>query len=784
MMTLPGRLRFSLIASAGVLLLITCGGLAVPQDLATLENGRVRLTFNQRTGLFDVTPVSGGVFRLVGAGPTFQSDGRTLSAHDAKEIEVHREDLSDQLGNGEKLVVRYSFSGNPAVVRYELCLYRDKPWISVTAYFPPGDYALSDVSLVQGKVHALGAFKSRIYINSGGAGGDTGVWELGMRRWESANLSVLFEPHVHDALSLGFYSFYRASASVISQYLGPDEIGVDAIVHYHGYRPRGEELRTESLLLNLGQNPLGMLEEWADAAVKIGRPKFIHDTRTSYINTWYAIGNKATEQYGLDQAKILRNSVLYHYGVTFVELGEWQKQRYGPGDSGDELGFGETEEDPTLYPHGVAWLCNQYHTLGFGCSYGTNYAYAALETSTAKKNPPWLIKQDLSRLDFGYAIDFTHPAAQKWLYDLYHRAAAMDAKWVWSDFDGGPTRGKLYDPNKIMRFEDIREGMKSIRNAVGPNTFIHRFCCGPYFPQFGLADRVRTGNDMAGIGDWEGLKAIVRQLAGTYMLHQRFWINDSDPIFVGAREYIHNYGAGPIRPDTAIEDEVRMRLQLQVSSGSFMSLGENLEDYTPEKIRLLTLVLPSYGQAARPLDLFENNTPEVHDLAITRDWEQWHVLMLQNWNNWDKTYDIRFSDLDLDASRNYWIFSFWDQSFLGEFRQGANLTVRARKGETFSIREARRTPWVLGTDLHLTQGGVELEDVRYDDSSARLSGVARRHAGALGRVVAFVPPGYKLRSATGAYSLDPQPSGAAVVHLELKFADETAPWSLTFEKSE
>jgi hypothetical protein len=784
MMTLSGRSRFLLIASAGVLLLMTCGGLAVPQDLATLENRRVRLTFNQRTGLFDVTPVSGGVLCLAGAGPTFQSDDRTLSAHDAKGIEVHREDFSDQLGNGEKLVVRYSFSGNPAVVRYELCLYRDKPWISVTAYLPPGDYALSDVSLVQGKVHALTAFKTRIYVNSGEAGGDTGVWELGMRKWQSANLSVLFEPQVHEALSLGFYSFYRASASVISQYLGSDQIGVDGVVHYHGYRPRGEELRTESLLLNLGPNPLGMLEEWADAAVKVVRPKFVHDTRSGFINTWYAFGNKATEQMELEQARILRNSVLYHYGVNFVELGEWQKQRYGTGDYGAELGFGETEEDQTLFPHGVAWLCKEYHALGLGCSFGANYAYAALETSTAKRDPSWLIKEDLSRLNFGYPIDFTHPDAQKWVYDLYHRAAAMDAKWVWSDFDGGPTRGKLYDPNKIMRFEDIREGEKSIRKAVGPDTTFDRACCGPYFPGIGLVDRQRTGDDIVGIGDWTGLKERVRQLAGTYMLHQRFWINDPDPIHVGARECIHNEGAGPIRPDPSIEDEVRMRLQLQVSTGSFLTLGENLEDYTPEKIRLLTLVLPSYGQAARPLDLFENNTPEIHDLAIARDWEQWHVLMLQNWNNWDKTYDIRFADLDLDASRIHWIFSFWDQTFLGEFRQAAKLTVRARKGETFSIRQARRTPWVLGTDLHLTQGGVELEDVRYDESSARLSGVARRHAGALGHVVAFVPPGYKLRAATGAYSLDPQPSGAAVVHLELKFADETAPWSLTFEKSE
>jgi hypothetical protein len=335
-----------------------------------------------------------------------------------------------------------------------------------------------------------------------------------------------------------------------------------------------------------------------------------------------------------------------------------------------------------------------------------------------------------------------------------------------------------------MIFEDIREGLKSIRSAVGPDTFIHRFCCGPYFPGIGLVDRVRTGNDMVGIGDWQGLKDVVRQLAGTYMLHQRFWINDPDPLFIGAREYVHNYGAGPIHPDPSIEDEVRMRLQFQVSSGSFLTLGENLEDYTPEKLRLLTLVLPSYGQAARPLDLFEHNTPEIYDLGITRDWEQWHVLMLQNWSDWDKTYDIRFSNLGFDALRTYWIFSFWDQAFLGEFGQSVTLRVGARKGATYSIREARETPWVLGTDLHLTQGGVELEGVRYDASTGELSGIAHRHAGAQGHVVAWMPSAYKLRSATGAYRLVAQPSGAAVVHLELRFEGEAVPWSLTFEKPE
>ena len=45
-------------------------------------------------------------------------------------------------------------------------------------------------------------------------GGNSGVWELGLRRWESAALSVLYDPNVQEAIMMGFYSFYRAEARV------------------------------------------------------------------------------------------------------------------------------------------------------------------------------------------------------------------------------------------------------------------------------------------------------------------------------------------------------------------------------------------------------------------------------------------------------------------------------------------------------------------------------------------------------------------------------------------
>jgi hypothetical protein len=752
------------------------------QDQVVLDNGLVRVSFDQRTHLFEAYSLLGSPLRLIGAGPAFQKDGQTISATEADSVETRRESAQDQIGQGEKLVVGYHFKAGIPDLRYELTIYRDRPWVSVTSYFPRGAYRLGDFEAVRGKLLVQDAFKSRIFVCSGEAGGDSGVWELGMRQWSSGALSVLFEPKVQDAVGLGFYSFHRASTSVITRYLSSTEVGVEAAAHYFGYQPQDEELRTESLLMNFSRDPLKILEEWADAGVKVVQPKFNHDTRMGVLNPWYIYGNEITEAGALEQSKLLHDSIFPRYGIRSVIAGEWQKQRNELGDVGDSLGFGEDQEDAHLFPHGFKFVCDRIAQLGLTPAYGFNYAYAALQSSTLKKHPSWVIQTDLSRLDFGYPFDFTNPEARKWLYDLAHWATELRAGYLWTDFNGGPTRGTLHDPKKIMGFEDIREGLRAIREGAGPGVLRDYICCGPYFPSIGLTDRARTGNDMSAPGDWDGLKAIARQLAAMYMAHQRFWITDSDAIFVGGGNAVHDPGAKHVPADASTLDEIRMRLQLLVSSGSFPTLGEELKDLNPERTHLLTLVLPSYGQAARPVDLFTHTTPEIYDLKVQTDWDQWHVLMLQNWNDQDKSYAIQFSDLGLDAAKIYLVFRFWSQTLVGEYRGQVLLDVGARKGEAFVVREVPQHPWVLSTDMHLTQGGMELEGVRYEESSGHLGGVSRRHPGAEGQVVLFIPRGYEITSASGPYRAETSLSGANIVHLQLKFVDEAAPWSVTVAK--
>ena len=274
-----------------------------------LANGLVQLEFDQRSGRFQAYGLRGEMMRLFEAGPEWQINDKKLGALNATEVVAREEDFEDKIGRGKKLIVEYQFNEAPSF-RYELNVYEGKPWISATAFLPRGDYRLSDFSLVRGKVRVPQAFTTRVYYNVGTAGFNAGVWPMGISRWNSSALSVLYQAEVEDAIEFGFYSFSRASTSVSSQYLAGNEIGIDAAAHYYGYRPQEGELKSESLLLNFGNDPLAMLEQWADVTVKVVQPQFDHDTHTGRVNEWYTYGDATTEENILTMARQLRDSIL------------------------------------------------------------------------------------------------------------------------------------------------------------------------------------------------------------------------------------------------------------------------------------------------------------------------------------------------------------------------------------------------------------------------------------------------------------------------------------------
>jgi len=128
---------------------------------------------------------------------------------------------------------------------------------------------------------------------------------------------------------------------------------------------------------------------------------------------------------------------------------------------------------------------------------------------------------------------------------------------------------------------------------------------------------------------------------------------------------------------------------------------------------MLGQVLPSYGQTARPVDLMQSDCPRIFDLAIERPFGKWHVVGIYNWRDQPADISLDFAALGLDPVRRYHVFDFWSNTYHG-LLQGSHVFKgqAAHACQALAIRE--EIPGqieLISTDLHITQGAVEVADL-------------------------------------------------------------------------
>jgi hypothetical protein len=145
---------------------------------------------------------------------------------------------------------------------------------------------------------------------------------------------------------------------------------------------------------------------------------------------------------------------------------------------------------------------------------------------------------------------------------------------------------------------------------------------------------------------------------------------------------------------------------------------------------------------------------------IDRPFDHWSVLARIQWakkreKEWKfdlkgiPAQEVKFADLGLAADRDYLVFEFWSQKFLGKFQSGFTAPAMGTNNgmAVFAIREARAHPWVISTTRHLSQGGVDLTDARWDAASQDLSGKSAVVGGDPYVMTVHLPRGFKLQSA-------------------------------------
>ena len=393
-----------------------------------------------------------------------------------------------------------------------------------------------------------------------------------------------------------------------------------------------------------------------------------------------------------------------------------------------------------------------------------------------KEHPEWFVPDNDGkpvRHNNCYNLN-THnkEAVETMIRPLYR--GLKEQGWPYVKIDGAGDLMRAYTRPDVTDFfkkvgstpeETWRVWDEVAREELGPDVFM--LTCwgvGPGVSSIGLADGCRLGSDGFGTGlfhRYNSLNGVV-------------WRNDPDHCDI-LGEYAMDLDAkmrvfGTEAPVPA-RSVVRPAL-CSVASGMLM-LSDKVEVYEDD-LNIEGMKRSAPVLFARPGQLYDvsgrkpgdygfslhGGEPDWWLLEIDRPFDHWSVLSRFQWGEKEQGQHVwqyqglpeeavAFADLGLDSEREYLVFEFWTQKYLG--KHTGSFPAPAMDKDTgmqvFAIREAREHPWPISTTRHLSQGGVSLSDVQWDAGSATLSGTSEVVAEDPYVLTVHVPEGFKLQGA-------------------------------------
>lgn len=179
-------------------------------------------------------------------------------------------------------------------------------------------------------------------------------------------------------------------------------------------------------------------------------------------------------------------------------------------------------------------------------------------------------------------------------------------------------------------------------------------------------------------------------------------------------------------------DGLHKLLTMSYITASRLLLANSFGVLKPEHVFALSRVFPFHRtpQSARPLDAFTADYPRVYGFKVNDTWE---ALTFYNESNTKPCIvGIDLAGIEgrggagLNPDKEYYIYDFWNDRFLGKFSGNSRFEQNLRKGEArqMAVREVENNPQVLSTDRHLMQGYLELSDIMWNEASRELSGKA------------------------------------------------------------
>lgn len=263
-------------------------------------------------------------------------------------------------------------------------------------------------------------------------------------------------------------------------------------------------------------------------------------------------------------------------------------------------------------------------------------------------------------------------------------------------------------------------GMQSILPLV-------RSAAVPSAPSPGPSRSADSHSGLPGISAWECFRQMATSITRRFWGHGLIAQSMSSTVLVG-------------KPLT--DDQARLYASMIGLAGESPIACERMYTLPDERTELLRRIIPA--APVRAVDLFaREGLPPVWNLTVANGAGQWNVLGLFNTSDEPRIESIELADLRLGSGNEpFAIYDVWQRRLLRIVRNRFQLQVPAAGCRVVSVQMlAENAPTIIGTNRHITCGGIDLHDVAWDAENLTLSGLSDVVANDPYELLIYVPPG-------------------------------------------
>jgi len=492
--------------------------------------------------------------------------------------------------------------------------------------------------------------------------------------------------------------------------------------------------------------------------------------------SWFAYFQDITEQDVKKAADIL-SDVLLPYGYEYLQM-----------DDGFQRAHGLPEywlEPNHKFPHGLNHLAQYIKNKGLKPGIWTNVAFNQREF--AEKNKEMFILDDEGRVARGNWIDMAvdgsnGQAVDRIIRPVYRGLEDMGWEYFKVDalrhlrYEGYNSHPEYFRKKGVDRIEAYRDLVLAIRKEIGREHFM--LGCWGIRPELaGIIDGCRIGTDgysFAGLSQYNSFNNTV-------------WRNDPDHIELSPEEAFRSTMVTSLTGSLfMLTDEPEVYLTDIVDPAKraapvLFTYPGQVFDVDPSRSQHLYRAGGEVsGSGPRIFDA--SRTPSVHLflLEINKPFENW-ILLGRTGGQFE---NIPFEELGLDGDTEYYVFEFWSKKLVGSFTGGFSpgRIDRRFNCQLFCIRERLDRPQVMATSRHITCGGYDLEDVRWENYV--LSGKSRIVADDPYILYVTEPAGFSLKKASfnGEEIREIERKGSLAQISFLPAESMTLKWKLEYKK--